>query len=326
MRVLSRTDVERLLDLDACREAMAVALGDLSAGSAIQPLRTVEAFHDGRDSALFMPAILTHPPVLGVKLVTIYPANHEAGIASHHGALLLFESEHGRPVALLEGSSLTAIRTAAVSALATDLLARPEARVLALIGTGVEAHSHLAALPRVRAFDEVRVWSRNVASRQRFRDTAVAPAGVDLRMTDTAEEAVRGADVVSTVTSAGAPVIEFDWLAPGTHLNSVGASTATTRELDTETVARSALIVDCRATTLAEAGELLVPIAEGALAATHIRAELGEVVNGTAEGRRDDAEITVFNSLGLAIQDLAAAQLVVEAAEAAGIGTRIDWS
>jgi len=326
MRVLTRTDVERLLDPDACREAMAVAMGDLSAGRALQPLRTVEAFHDGRDSALFMPAVLTQPPVLGVKVVTIYPHNHADGIASHHGALLLFESLHGQPVALLEGSSITAIRTAAVSALATDLLSRQASRVLAIIGTGVQAHSHLEALPRVRRFEEVRVWSPDATSRQRFVDTAAAPEGAEIRPTETAEEAVRGADVICTLTGSAEPVVSFDWISPGTHINAVGASTATSRELDTATVARSALYVDCRETTLAEAGELLLPIGEGALDPGHIRAELGELVNGSATGRDSEAEITVFNSLGLAVQDLAAAQLVLERAETAGVGTEIAWS
>lgn len=300
-------------------------MADLSSGRAIQPLRTVEAFHDGRDSALFMPAVLTHPPVLGVKVVTIYPDNPSAGFASHHGALLLFESRNGQPVALLEGSSITAIRTAAVSALATDLLAREDCRVLALIGSGVQARSHLDALPRVRRFDEVRVWSPDPASRQRFVETSKRQSGIEIRATKTAEEAIRGAEVVCTVTSAGTPVVSSDWISPGTHINTVGASTATTRELDTATVAGSSVFVDCRETTLAEAGELLIPIAEGALDAGHIRAELGDLVNESARGRLDAAEITVFNSLGLAVQDLAAAQLVLERAEAAGFGTEIDW-
>jgi len=324
MQVFGRTDIETLLDLDACREAVGVAMADLSAGRGLQPLRTVEALHDGRDSALFMPAVLTQPPVLGVKVVTIYPDNHATGIASHHGALLLFESRHGRPVALLEGSSLTAIRTAAVSALATDLLARANSRILALIGTGVQARSHLAALPRIRPFGEVRVWSPDPTSRQRFVDTD-PPGGVEVRATETAEEAVRGADVVCTLTSSATPVLSSSWISPGTHINAVGASTATTRELDTRTVADSIFFIDCRNTALAEAGDLLLPIAEGAVDEGHIRAELGELVSGRAAGRGRDDEITVFKSLGLAVQDLAAAQIVLEGAEGAGLGTEIDW-
>lgn len=326
MRLLSRADVERLLDLDACREAMSTAMVALSEGFAIQPLRTVEAFHDGRDSALFMPAVLTRPAVLGVKVVTIYPRNHTAGIPSHHGAMLLFESDYGRPVALIEGSSITAIRTAAMSALATDLLARLDSRVLALIGTGVQARSHLAALPRVRPFEEVRAWSPNPDSRQRFIEAASAGDDLEIRATDTAEEAVRGADVVCTLTGAAEPVLSASWIAPGAHINAVGASTATTRELDTATIAEASLFVDSRVAALAEAGELLIPIAEGALDAGHIAAELGEVINGSAVGRATDAAVTVFNSLGLAVQDLAAAHVVLERAEADDIGAEINWS
>jgi ornithine cyclodeaminase len=323
MRLLNRSDVESLLDLDACREAMAEAMADLSSGRAIQPLRTVEVFHDGRDSALFMPAVLTRPPVLGVKVVTIYPGNHAAGIASHHGAMLLFESEHGRPVAMLDGTSITAIRTAAVTALATELLARWDSRVAALIGTGVQAHSHIDALQRVRELEEIRVWSPQAVSRQRFLETV--ESDVPVRAVDSAEEAVQGADIVCTLTSAGAPVVEAGWIAPGTHINTVGASTATTRELDTETVAAASFFVDSRDATLDECGELLIPMREGRLTADHIRAELGEIVAGTASGRRSADEITLFNSLGLAVQDLAAAHVVLERAEAAGAGPQIDW-
>lgn len=326
MLLLNRREIELLLDPAACLRAMESAMIALSEGHATQPRRTVLPLHEGRDSALFMPAVLDRPPILGTKVVTIYPDNYRQGVASHHGGILIFEAEHGCPLALLEGSSVTAIRTAAVTALATRLLSRPDSRVLALLGTGVQARSHLTALARVRDFEEVRVWSPREASRQAFLESVAREDGVPLDAVASAEEAVRGADVVTTVTSSREPIVDAEWIASGTHLNAVGASTATTRELDTQTVAGASLFVDCRSAALEEAGELLVPIAEGRLDQTHVRAELGAVASGSHPGRTRTDEITLFKSVGLAVQDLAAAALVIEEAKRRSIGQVVDWS
>ena len=304
---------------------------ELSAGRGLQPLRTVLAYHQSRNSALFMPAVLTEPAVLGVKVVTIHPGNRSAAIPTHHGALMLFESRRGHPLALLEGSSLTAIRTAAVSAVATHLMARRGASVLALLGSGVQARSHLAALARVRSLSEVRVWSRHERSRERFLEWARQAAGVDTTVievtaTETAADAVRGADIICTVTGATRPILEADWVASGTHINAVGASTVAARELDGRTVAEARLVVDQRQAALAEAGDVLLAISEGLMTPADIDAELGQVAAGRVAGRVDDQEITVFKSVGLAVQDLAAAELVLRRAEAQDIGTEIEWS
>jgi ornithine cyclodeaminase len=325
MRFLSRADIEQLLDLDECRQAMAEVMVELSAGRGLQPLRTVLTYHEGRNSALFMPAVLTDPAVLGVKVVTIHPGNRSAAIPTHHGALMLFESEGGSPLALLEGSSITAIRTAAVSAVATHLMARPAASVLALLGSGVQARSHLAALARVRSLSEVRVWSRHENSRTRFVDWARA-TGIEVTATQTAEDAVRGADIICTVTGATRPILERAWVSPGTHINAVGASTVTARELDGRTVAEARLIVDQRQAALSEAGDVLLAISEGLMTPANIDAELGQVAAGRVSGRLEDSEITVFKSVGLAVQDLAAAALALRQAEAQDVGTEIDWS
>lgn len=339
MLLLGRREIEALLEPQACLEAVEQAMIALHRGQAVQPPRTVVSLHEATDSALFMPAVLdrakvpgrpsspTRSAILGTKVVTIYPRNHDHGIASHHGAMLVFEADHGRPVALLEGSSITAIRTAAVSALATRLLARRESRILALLGTGVQARSHLTALLAVSDFTEVRIWSPRQASRRSFLQAIGSAHGtVDIRATSSAAEAVHLADVITTVTSSPEPVLEAGWIAPGTHINAVGASTTSTRELDSRTVASATLFVDHRAAAVAEAGELMIPVAEGMLTESHIRAELGAVAAGESPGRTSREEVTLFKSVGLAVQDLAAAAVVIEAAERFGAGQVVDWS
>ena len=294
-------------------------------GDTLLPSRTVLPLADGA-SALFMPAVISEPALLGTKVVAIHPDNHRLGVPSHHGALVVFRADDGRPVALIEGSSVTAIRTAAVSALATDLLASPSCRRLAILGSGVQARSHLEALQRVREFEEVRVWSPRAASRTAFAEAVSADATYSLRAVDTPKEAVRHAEVVVTATSSPEPLLELGWLAPGAHVNAVGASTATTREIDTETVAQAALVVDSRSAALEEAGEILLPISDGRLDSAHIRSELGGVAAGREPGRLTADEITLFKSVGLAVQDLAAAAVVISRAEELGVGRTVDWS
>ena len=326
MLVLSRADVLSLLEPSLCLEAVERAMVALHHGEAVQPDRTVVPLHQARDSALFMPGVLASPAVLGTKVVSIYPGNHAEGIASHHGAMLLFEAEHGRPVALLEGSAITAIRTAAVSALATRLLAREDSRTLALLGTGVQARSHVPALLGVRPFERIRVWSPSESSRRAFT-AVVAPSypGVAIEPVESVAAAVRGADVVTTVTSATEPIVSAAWIEPGCHINAVGASTTTTREIDTPTVMAASLFVDHRPAAEAEAGELMIPVAEGALTTDHVRADIGAVASGASPGRTTREEITLFKSVGLAVQDLAAAAAVVAAAKERGLGQVVEW-
>ncbi len=332
MLVLSRRDVEALLEPELCLEAVERAMVSLHRGKATQPERTVVPL-EREASALFMPGLLDESPVLGAKpmlgtkVVTIYPANHELGIASHHGGLLVFEAEAGRPTALIEGSAVTAIRTAAVSALATRLLARPESRVLALLGTGVQARSHLVALLAVHPFESVRVWSPRVASREAFLEELRPAAGVvELTAAESAEQAVRAADVLTTHTSARPPIAEASGHAAGCHTTPVGESKASTREIDTATVVGSALFVDYRPAAEAEAGELMLPVAEGAITTDHVRGDLGALAAGAVAGRTGPDEITLFKSVGLAVQDLAAAAVLVEAATERGMGQVVDWT
>jgi alanine dehydrogenase len=296
--ILDEDAVRRHLRLEDLIPAMARALADLSAGRVVQPVRTMLPVAEHQGFFAVMPA---YTGALGAKLVTFYPGNR--GIPTHHALILLFRPETGEPLAILDGRLITEMRTAAVSAVATRLLARPDASVLAILGSGVQARSHLEALRLVRGFSDVRVWSpRNAgAFAERF----------GVRATASAEEAVRGADVVVVATAARTPVLFGEWLSPGTHVNAVGAVRPDWRELDDEAVRRARLYVESREAASREAGDVI--------AAGEVFAEIGEVVAGTRPGRQSAEEVTLFKSVGVAVEDVVAADLVYRAArESAG--------
>jgi ornithine cyclodeaminase len=259
-----------------------------------------------------------------LKAICIIPGNPARGLDAHQGLVTLFDGETGVPTAILDASAVTAIRTAAVTAVATGLLARDDARTLAILGAGVQARSHLRALANVRDFEQVRVYAPTAAHARAVVEEAAVARG-ELSVATSAEEAVRGADVVVAVTNSPEPVLQRAWLTPGAHVNAVGASTLRTRELDSETVAASALFCDSRESLRNEAGEFARAVAEGAIPGEeHIRAELGEVLAGMAPGRRDGGELTLFRSLGVAIEDLAAAERAVATARERGIGIEVE--
>ncbi|HYU31863.1 MAG TPA: ornithine cyclodeaminase family protein [Thermoanaerobaculia bacterium] len=313
MLTLNREEVERLLPMGECIEVMAEALSALARGEALQPLRQAHWLPDRHGLLGVMPGALWDGDggtVLGIKVITVFPGNHERGEESHLGSVLLFEGEMGKPLASLDAAAVTEIRTAAASGLATRLLAREDAGDLALLGSGVQARSHLAAMKEVRPLRRVRVWSRHPENARRFAAEESERHGLSIETAATAREAVEGADLVCTVTSAREPVVEGAWLAPGTHVNAAGACTPATRELDTEAVRRARVFVDRRESALAEAGDLLIPIREGALAEDHIAGELGDLLLGRLPGRQSPDEITLFESLGIAIEDVAAARHV----------------
>jgi ornithine cyclodeaminase len=310
VRVLDAQDVRRLLPMADCIDLMAEALGGLARGEAFNPLRPI--FRPPNEASLMglMPAHRGgEKPLWSLKALTIVPGNSARGLDSHQGFVALFDGETGEPTAILNAGEITAIRTAAVSGLATRLLARDDTRTLAILGTGTQARSHLEAMHAVRRFERVLVWSASGRSLEGAESVA------------TAEEAARDADVLCTVTSLAEPVVSRGWLKPGVHVNAVGSSIPTARELDSQTMADAALFVDRRESTLNEAGDFLVPQREGLVGPDHIRAEIGELVTGTAKGRRSADEITVFKSLGLGVEDLAAAEHVLARAEAEGAGT-----
>jgi ornithine cyclodeaminase len=309
--------------MDDCVEVMAEALAALERGDMEQPLRFVVRPAEAAGLMGLMPAYRARPEAAyGLKAVCVFPGNPARGLDAHQGAVLLFDGETGELRAALNASAITAVRTAAVSAVATRLLAREKTRELAILGAGVQARSHLQAMAVVRTFEVARIWSRTAEHAQALVAETDAPFRIEVATS--AEGAVRGADVVCTTTSSREPVLSRAWLRDGAHVNAVGSSIPTTRELDTETMAAAALFVDRRESTINEAGDFLFAQREGAIGPDHIRAELGEVLAGTAEGRTSPDELTVFKSLGLAVEDLAAAEHLYRWAQETDTGTEVD--
>lgn len=321
--VLTQAEIRRLLPMDACMDIMTAVLRSVSSGEGLNPLRTLMRLPDARGILGMMPGMAASPEALGIKVVAVFPGNHGSTYDAHQGVVLLFDPEHGLPLGILDASEITAIRTAAVSGVATRVLAREDASDLALIGSGVQARTHLAAMLLARPFRTVRVYSPTRDHREAFVRRAAELHDVDVRAAASAEEAVRGADVVCTVTSSPEPVLRGAWLEPGTHVNAVGSSVKSARELDTEAVARSRLFVDRRESTVNEAGDFLIAVAEGAVDESHIVGEVGEVLLGHLAGRRSPEEVTLFESLGLAVEDVAAAHYVLDQARARGMGTPV---
>jgi ornithine cyclodeaminase len=322
--VIDQQAVSRLLSMDACMAAMAEALAALAGGEALMPLRTVVWLPDRSGALAAMPSVLPSAGVLGIKVITVFPGNAGTAFDSHQGAVLLFEGQHGRLQAIVDATEVTAIRTAAVSGVATRLLAREDAGDLAILGAGTQARSHLAAMLSARPIWRVRVWSRTRAAAERFSAQETARHGIHVEAVSSAADAVDGADVICTTTSSPQPVLFGEWLSPGAHVNAVGAVGPGSRELDTEAILRARLYVDRRESAANEAGEFIQALAEGAVGRDHIVGEIGEVLIGTAPGRRSVEEITVFRGVGLAVEDLAAARLVHRLALERGEGTRVE--
>jgi ornithine cyclodeaminase len=326
MKVLfvNEAGVRSLLPMDACVPLMREALTTLSRGDVVLPLRSMVRLPDRSGILGLMPGYLGEPQSFGLKVVTVMPGNHGTPYDSHQGVVMLFGVTHGEPLAIVDATAITAIRTAAASAAATDVLARADAGDLALIGSGAQARAHLAALRTVRTLRRVRVWSRSRANAERFaRDEA--GKGVAIEVAATGEDAVRGADLVCTVTASKDPVLCGEWLSPGAHVNAVGACFAASRELDAEAVRRARFYTDSRASCLHEAGDFLIPRDQGAFPDGHLLGEVGEVLLGKVPGRVSPGDITVYESLGVAIEDLAAAHAIHRRAIETGAGTWLDW-
>jgi len=324
--LLSEHDVRRVLPMPDLIHAMTSALSEYSGGRVSQPVRTVIEVGPERAYYGIMPAVIDAPAAMGAKLVTVYAGNHTRGLTSHLATIILMDPGTGELVALLDGRYITEARTAAVSAVSVDRLARTDATRLAIIGTGVQASSHLEAIRHVRALSDVRVWSPNTAHCEAFAETASHNTGLPVRAVGDSHSAVEDADIVVLVTASPVPVVRDQDVAPGTHICAVGACRPTQREMPTALVARARLFVDSRAAALVEAGDIVLPIQEGAFTADHIVGELGSVLLGHREGRRSAEDITIFKSLGMAVEDVVAAQLAVERAVAAGMGMRFSLS
>jgi len=334
MLLLRESDVRELLSMEALIPLMEEALRAYSTGGVAQPVRLAMMVEPYAGYLGLMPAHLRSasahdgPGVreaLGAKAVTFYPSNAARDLPTHLAVVLLWDSATGELLSIMDGRLITEMRTAASSAAATRTLARKDAEVLALLGSGVQARSHLDAIRLVRSLRHVRVWSRTAAGVQRFVAEMQPQAGVPMTACASAEEAVRGAEIIVTATSASTPVLRGVWVAVGAHINAVGAPRPDWRELDTDAVRRARVFVDSRAAALAESGDLLQPIQEGAIAREHICGEIGEVLAGTVAGRTSERDVTLFKSLGMAVEDVATAHYVYTRAIERGVGQEVSF-
>jgi ornithine cyclodeaminase/alanine dehydrogenase-like protein (mu-crystallin family) len=318
--ILSEADVRELLDMDSCIEAMTEVLASLARGELHNPLRSIMRA-DGADTLLgLMPAYRGGvSPAYGLKEIVVVPTNPTRGLDTHMGGVLLHDGTTGELVAIMNASPITEIRTAAVSAVATRALARPDAQRIAILGAGAQARGHVHAMRAVLDDPEIRIWARRLEAAEELAGE------VGATVSPSVDAALFGAEVVCTTTASTEPIIEKRWLARGAHVNAVGSCFPTTRELDTETVADASFFTDRRESCLNEAGDYILAASEGAVGPEHIKAELGEVLAGMHPGRQHEDELTVFESLGIAVEDLASAELVVRRARELGFGVEVDF-
>lgn len=321
MLVLSNDDVANLLPMDTAIGCVGEAMIGVSSGRTEMPLRSIMPV-GGPNYFGMMPGGLSDPACYGIKLVSLFPGNPDHGYSSHQGAMVLFEAKHGSVVSIMNAGLLTAIRTAAASAVATRELARADASLLTIVGNGEQAEHHLEAMVAVRPVRQVRVVGRHAPKIAAFVDTAQKRfPDLDISGGTDVAGAVKDADIVCTVTASADPVLFGEMVSPGTHLNIVGASIPSKREIDSALVLRSRVYADSRASTFAQAGEVVDAIKEGLIDETHVCGEIGEVLSGSVAGRGSDDEITLYRSLGVIAQDLACAGHVTELARERGMGT-----
>jgi alanine dehydrogenase len=325
--LLGQRDVEGLLDIDALIDALADAMVDLSAGRASVPNRVAAVVEERDGLVAAMPGYAPSAPALATKLVTLFPRNAGTELPTHQAVIAVFDPETGRPTAVLDGAVITALRTGAGSALATRLLAREDAAVIAILGTGVQARSHARAVTRVRPFEELRVAGRDPAKAEALAGELADELDLRVRAAGSWEEACDGADVVCATTHATEPVVRREWLGAGVHVTSVGYNPQG-REVDDATVAHALVVVESREAALAPppagSNDLLEPIERGVIGRDHVHAEIGELVQGTKPGRSSPDQVTLYKSVGVAVQDCAAAALVLRAARERGVGVDVE--
>jgi ornithine cyclodeaminase/alanine dehydrogenase-like protein (mu-crystallin family) len=327
LRLFSAAEVVEALPMAEAIEGMKAAYALLSAGQAQAPLRTHLAISD-QDATLIMPVYMPgaaagEPGALGLKVVSVFNSNPPRGLPLIHALVLALDSDTGEPRAIIHGGALTTIRTGAASGAATDLLARPDASVVAIFGSGIQARTQLEAVCTVRRVERVLVYSLMGAEQFAAEMAGRGPVPNAIEIVSTPAAAVREADIICTATTARAPVFDGHDLRPGTHINAIGAFTPEMQEIDIETVRRSLIVVDSREAALAEAGDLIIPLRAGLISLDHIHAELGEIVTGTRAGRTSPEQITFFKSVGVAVQDGMAAQIILRNGLARGLGSLV---
>jgi ornithine cyclodeaminase len=322
--IINSSEVQQLLPMDECIDVMSDALAALARGEAMVPLRQIMWLPEKAGALGMMPGYIGSFNAVGLKVITVFPGNHGTRHDSHQGAVLLFEATHGQLLSIMDATTITAIRTAAVSGVATRLLARDDAEGLAILGSGVQAGTHLAAMLHSRAIRRVSIWSRNAEHARRFAERESERHGIPISPARNVQEAVEGSDIICTTTSAPAPILKGEWISPGTHINAVGSSVPFARELDASLVKMARLFVDRRESLLNEAGDFLLAKEEGVVDDSHIAGEIGDLIIGRIAGRRTSGEITLFKSLGLGIEDIAAANHIYGKAIQSNAGTAVE--
>jgi len=301
---VTKERVASLLPMNECIGVMEKMFRSLAAGECLQPLRNIMFLPDRSGVLGMMPGHAAKLGVMGIKVITVFHANSEAGLPSHQGVVILFDAKHGQPLMFFDGLEITAIRTAAASAVATKLLSRTNSSTLAVIGSGEQAKRHIEAILLVRNITQINIWSRNKKHAKDLAEQTFSKYNIPVQAADIVKEAVTNADVICTVTSSKEPVLFGEWITAGSHINAVGSSVAAARELDTAAMIKSKLFTDRYESLLNEAGDFLIPKKEGVVTDDHVKAEIGEVLSGTKKGRENDKEITVFKSLGIAAEDI----------------------
>lgn len=325
MRILNSSAVAEALSHADCIDTLEAAMQAVSNDGTIMPLRQYMSIPGGEGKFTLMPGYLNNPTSFGVKIVSKFPREADSPFGSHVGAVVVFDPVLGIPVAILDAAELTAIRTASASALATKILSREDSKVLTILGTGTEALHHARALVCVRDINLIRIWGRTIANAEKLAERVREELQVDVEVASEAQTAVSDADIICTTTSATTPVLEGAWLTAGCHVNLVGAAILSAAEADVEVVTRSRFFVDSRASAMAQAGELNAAIEAGLVEELHILAEIGELLQTPEKGRLSDQDITVYKSLGVVAQDLAAGLKAFQVAQEKNIGMELDW-
>jgi ornithine cyclodeaminase len=324
--IVDHNQVSKLLPMAECVTVMEETFKTLARGDAIQPLRQAVWLPEKRAALGLMPSYLGSPRSIGAKVVTFFPENRKTRFESHQGAVLLFDCENGQLLAMVDASSVTAIRTGAVSAAATKALARSDTPNLAILGSGAQASIHLEAMSAIRRLETVRVWSRSLDHAKRFAERETLLRGIPVEAVNRVEEAVADCQIICTTTASTSPILLGKWLKQGVHVNAIGASTPPFRELASDAVAKGRLFVDRRESIINEAEDFRIPRKEGLIGDDHIIGELGEVLLGKVAGRTSDNDVTIFKSVGLSTEDLAAAQYIYGKASATGVGSLLEFS
>ena len=324
MLVLSEEQVQNLIDIEELIAALEQAHIQYSTGKAVMPVRLVVPLPQIQGRITSMPGYLDEDKALGSKVVTYFQNNPKQNLPAILATIMLFSAATGKMIAVMDGSYITAIRTACASAMATKALASPETPVLGILGAGVQARAHIQALCRVRKLSKVKLYSPSGTSATNIKRELESDIGVAIDVTRNAEETVRDSDMVVIATTAEQPIIKSEWLKPGAHINAVGAHRPDSREIDGPTVARSKVVVDSREAIMAECGDILLAIKEKIITENHVHGEIGEVLAGTRSGRSSASEVTLYKSVGIAIQDVAAAQLVYRKALELKVGTNVE--